>query len=179
MSYANAGGRVFAAHYGYVWLYNIAPFSGTATWTTGLNERGFATDPNTGFINTGFARGSLLAQWLETIGASSTLGQVQVGTLRGDVKSVVAPSLLWLTVNDSAAGNNVPLHYSFDTPVGDLPASQCGRVHYTDFHAEDADSSPTSGMTFPAECTTATATMTPQEKMVEYMMFDLDDCVAP
>ncbi len=32
INYANAGGRLFATHYSYSWLYNIAPFSGTATW---------------------------------------------------------------------------------------------------------------------------------------------------
>ncbi len=32
INYANAGGRVFATHFSYVWLYNDAPFSGTASW---------------------------------------------------------------------------------------------------------------------------------------------------
>ena len=33
-TYANLGGRVFATHYSYVWLFNDAPFSSTATWAT-------------------------------------------------------------------------------------------------------------------------------------------------
>ena len=37
VNYANSGGRVFATHYSYVWLYNDAPFSTTADW---------AVDPN-------------------------------------------------------------------------------------------------------------------------------------
>jgi hypothetical protein len=173
VNYANAGGRLFVAHYNYTWLYNIAPFSTTATWQVNAATT-FTSDPGTGYINTGFPRGAALAQWLQAIGATTTLGQVQVGKLRHDFLGVVAPSLLWLNVNDATAGN-VPLHYTFDTPVGVAPASQCGRVLYSDFHAEDTMVA--AGTTFPAECTTTT--MTPEEKMVEHMLFDLNDCVAP
>src|ERR1700691_3750065 len=46
ITYANAGGRLFIAHYGYTWLYNDAPFSTTATW---LPEGATPTpDPGTG-----------------------------------------------------------------------------------------------------------------------------------
>jgi hypothetical protein len=175
VNYANAGGRVFNAHFSYGWLYDIAPFSGTAAWAVdpnGLNV--FAKDPGTGIINQGFARGEVLASWLQAIGATTTLGQVTVSALRHDFTGVVAPSSLWLSVDDPTLGN-VPLHYTFDTPVGQ--ASQCGRVLFTDFHVEDAESTPTGGKMFPAEC--AATAMTATEKMVEYMLFDLDDCIAP
>ena len=32
INYANAGGRIFATHYSYIWLYNDAPWSSTAQW---------------------------------------------------------------------------------------------------------------------------------------------------
>jgi len=32
ISYTGQGGRVFATHFSYTWLYDIAPFSGTAAW---------------------------------------------------------------------------------------------------------------------------------------------------
>src|SRR5262249_13317778 len=51
---------------------------------------------------------------------------------------------------------------------------QCGRVLFDDFHVEDAQ---TSGLTFPAEC--STGPMTPQEKVLEFMIFDLGSCVTP
>ena len=65
------------------------------------------------------------------------------------------------------------MHYTFDTPVGATPAQQCGRVLFSDFHVEDAT---TDGTKFPAECTVPT--MTPQEKMLEFMIFDLGSCVS-
>src|SRR5262249_21348451 len=54
INYANAGGRVFAAHYSYVWLFNDPPFSTTATWNVNQPVV-FTNDPATGFINTTFA----------------------------------------------------------------------------------------------------------------------------
>ena len=79
---------------------NNAVWSPTANWT--LAEGAFASDPGTGLINTAAAnpRPTLLAKWLQFIGASTTYGQMSVNTLRQDFSGVVAPSLLWLSVDD-------------------------------------------------------------------------------
>jgi len=176
INYANAGGRLFTTHYSYVWLYNDAPFSGTANWNVdqGVIYSNDPTPGDIGILNTTFPRGNELAQWLQVVGASTTFGQIPIFVLRRDFDGVVAPSLLWMTTNDPTVGSNIPMHYTFDTPVGSPPANQCGRVLYNDYHVEDAV---TSGTTFPAECTVAT--MTPQEKMLEFDIFDLGSCVTP
>jgi hypothetical protein len=170
IDYANAGGRVFATHYSYVWLYNDAPFSGTANWNV---DQPFPTpDPQTGYIDQSFPKGKLLAQWLQVVNASTTLGQIPVNTLRHDYDGVIAPSQSWMTINQPTA--NASIHYTFNTPVGAAPAAQCGRVLFDDFHVEDATAG---GTTFPNEC--AGGTMTPQEKLLEFMIFDLTSCVTP
>ncbi len=177
IDYANAGGRVFATHYNYTWLYNDAPFSGTADWAVDPNDNNtFAKDPATGIINQGFPEGLALAQWLVLVGASTTQGQITVNTLRDDFKGAVAPSLVWITDDDARLGT-VPLHYTFDTPVGSAAGSQCGRVLFEDYHVENALNDPTGGKTFPAECTTTM--FTPQEKLLEFEIFDLSSCIAP
>jgi len=38
IDYTTAGGRVFATHYSYGWLYDITPFSGTATWDVNVSH---------------------------------------------------------------------------------------------------------------------------------------------
>jgi hypothetical protein len=48
-------------------------------------------------------------------------------------------------------------------------------VLFDDFHVENGNN--LGGQTFPAECTTGA--MTPQEKLLEFMIFDLGSCVAP
>jgi hypothetical protein len=174
VNYANAGGRVFATHFSYVWLYDAAPFSSTAVWQ--VNQGQPTPDPQVGYVNQSFPRGMALAQWLQIVGASNTLGQIQINTLRRDFNNVVAPSLLWISLGGTPIPpGNVPMHYTFDTPVGNPPAQQCGRVLFDDFHVENVNDS--GGEIFPHEC--ATGPMTPQEKLLEFMIFDLGSCVAP
>jgi hypothetical protein len=173
INYANAGGRVFATHFSYVWLFNDAPFSNTANWQVSQGQP--TPDPQTGYINQAFPRGATLAQWLQVVGGSTTLGQIQINTLRHDFNNVVAPSLLWISLGGTPIPpGTVPMHYTFDTPVGNPPAQQCGRVLFDDFHVENAM---TGGTMFPNECTVSG--MTPQEKMLEFMIFDLGASLCP
>ena len=98
-------------------------------------------------------------------------------------------------------GTQVPLHFTYNTPVNlvqDLtttpPSLQCGRVLFSDFHVADAREH---DEVFPTECGNACSQdsqcatggkcvsgrcldpMTPQEKLLEYMIFDLGSCVPP
>jgi hypothetical protein len=163
ISYANAGGRVYTSHYGYVWMYNNPPFNGVANWA--VNQSALADGPAT--VDQSFTDGQTMAQWLQLIGASTTLGQIAVQATKHDQNGVIAPTQSWLTLNDTAHGNPV-MQFTFNTPIG--TPNQCGRVLYNEYHVENPITSPT-GKSFPAECL-ATA-MTPQEKLLEYSLFDL------
>jgi sugar lactone lactonase YvrE len=172
INYANAGGRVFATHYSYVWLYNDTPFSGIADWDVNQGD----LPDGTATINTNFAGGQTLAQWLLNAGASTTYGQIAISTLRHDQNGIVAPTQTWLNLNDSGAGNP-SMQFTFNTPVGAAASDQCGRVLFNEYHVENA--SDTSGQTFPAECPSLSTPMTAQEKMLEYALFDLSTFVSP
>jgi uncharacterized repeat protein (TIGR02543 family) len=169
INYTNAGGRVVANHYGYVWLYNDAPFDTTADWDVGQAE---PPSPLMANINQSFAKGAQLATWLYDIGASTTLGEIPLDDGRHDFNGVVSPSEYWLSWQDGAT--TVPIQYTFNTPVGASAATQCGRVLYYDYHVE---STTVGAGTFPAEC--ATSPMTPQEKLAEFGIFDLTVPVSP
>jgi hypothetical protein len=164
INYANAGGRVFATHFSYVWLFNDAPFSGTAKWNVGQTD---PPSPMTATVNQSFPRGAAFAQWLQSVGASSTLGQVPIQDARHDFDAVLPPAQEWL------ASSSQPLHYTFNTPLGVPAAMQCGRALYSDFHV--ASSSTFGGNNFPTECDNSP--MSAQEKVLEFMMFDLSSCV--
>ncbi|MEO6954991.1 MAG: hypothetical protein ABI321_24540 [Polyangia bacterium] len=175
IDYANAGGRVFATHFSYGWLYNDAPFSSTAAWD--INQ---GTLPDqTGYIDTDFPKGQLLSDWLQVVGASTTPSQIPLNTLRWDADSIVAPAQRWMSINDANYGV-VPMHYTFNTPVGVASDKQCGRVLFDDFHVENhggVNYGSAYGLTFPNECDNNP--MTPQEKLLEFMIFDLGSCVTP
>ena len=164
VAFANAGGRVYASHYSYVWLYQNAPFNTVANWT-GISSSlpdGIAT------VDTTFSQGQTLSKWLQLVGASTTPGQIAVSTLRQDLRGVNKPTQSWLTLNNPAAGNPV-MQFVFDTPVGAV-TNQCGRVLFNEYHVETPAPSST-GKAFPAEC--GTGPMTPQEKLLEFSLFEL------
>ncbi len=172
ISYTNAGGRVFATHFSYVWLYDDAPFSSTANWTINSASN---DGPLTGIIDQSFPKGQALAAWLfqPAVGASSTLGQIPVNVVRYDFASATAPSQRWMyTQAPDPVG---PIHYTFNTPVGAAPAQQCGRVVFSDFHVEEYLPG-SQNKIFPTECT-PDAPLTPQEKLLEFMLFDLTSCI--
>jgi hypothetical protein len=181
-NYSAAGGRFFTTHFHYDMLQPNAAFSGTANWTLDNGSWGnLYGDPKwTANINQGFARGVTLSQWLNlAIVYGGTYGQIPVGVVRNDYSSVNGSTLNWLTAAGGGTGGppaGVPEHFTFDTPFG--AAQTCGRVVYSDFHVEsEQTNNGTKGVTFPGEC--PTGAMTPQEKLLEFMLFDLTSCVSP
>jgi len=165
VNYTSAGGRAFATHYSYTWLYNVSPFSTTAAFNTSTS----GANSTTGVVDTAFANGQALSKWLGLVGALSGPNQLNIVEPRYNLDSVAAPTSQRFVYE---LGSNLPLQYAFYTPVGTPPAQQCGRVVYSTFHVV---SGLTGGTTFPAEC--ANAPMTPQEKDLEFMLFDLANCI--
>jgi hypothetical protein len=169
LDYANAGGRVFATHFSYVWLATNPPFSTTAQWNVGQTP-----DPanQIGFVDQSFPKGVMLSAWLQNVGSSTTAGQIILQSLKHDLAGLVAPSQQWLSIQNPSAS----MLYTFQAPVGQPSNQQCGRVLFNDFHVE-VPGATTSGVKFPSECTAGA--MTPQEKLLEFMIFELGSCVGP
>ncbi|GEM_PF-1378185 len=174
-NYANAGGRVFATHYAYVWLSGNGSFAGTANWNPDWGIP--SSDSQTGYIDTGFPKGLQLAQWLQVAGATTTLGQVSLSSLRIDQTGVVAPTQSWVSIHDSGVSSSpIPMQFTFNTPVGAPAANQCGRVQFNEYHV--ADTTGTGGTVFPSECAPGMA-MTPQETMLAFSLLDLTSTITP
>jgi len=101
-------------------------------------------------------------------------------------------------------GKHLPLHFTYNTPVNlveDLkatpPALQCGRVLFSDFHVRDVMPQVEHDKVFPSQCGKACTKdsdcatdgtcvdsvcldpMNAQEKLLEFMIFDLGSCVPP
>jgi hypothetical protein len=170
VAFANAGGRVYSTHFSYAWLYNNPPFSTAAKWAP--NQASPSPDPGVATVNPAFSGSQELAQWLQLVGATTILGQMPISTLRKDLTAVVPPTEAWLNLNNTAAGNPV-MQLVFDTPI--LPTgqtgNQCGRVLFNEYHVENAGAA--TGQAFPTECTAGSTTMTAQEKLLEYSLFEL------
>jgi hypothetical protein len=174
VTYTNEGGRVFATHFSYAWLWDVAPFSGTATW--GVNgSYGSMSNSTDAVVDQTFPGGISFAAWLQAVGASTNLGNINIQQYRNDFTAInPADSQLWLS---TASGQ--PLHYTFYTQVGAPANAQCGRVLFSDFHVNPSGGGGGhGGGTFPTECTSDSGSLSPQEKALEFMVFDLSSCVS-
>jgi hypothetical protein len=140
INYANAGGRVFTTHYGYVWLQypyvksGYSDWRNAATWThqTGTTS---TQDPLTASLNTSFPKGSSLSDWLLKVSASTTAGSLILHEGRQDLSTIGTSSQSWMTAVNTSSGSSsfVPL-FTFNTPLGAAESDQCGRLVFSDFH---------------------------------------------
>ncbi len=191
--YAGLGGRVFASHFHYSW-FNQAPFAAydLATWTRGTN--------NTGNINaliqttlsdgvTAFPKGIAMQQWLTNVNALTNSPPelpIQVSRHNADVRAANAPSTAWIVADSLAPSPGATQYFSWDMPIPNPTAQPCGRVVYSDLHVgaasadygqgADTENVPLGSIT-PSGC--ANNPLSPQEKALEFMLFDLSSCLTP
>jgi hypothetical protein len=170
VAYANMGGKVFLTHYNYRFIFENDAWNTTGDWDDPNRAR--PQNPLTATIDQSFPKGMAFARWLEIVGAQSGPGQIQIRDPRRDLTTVTAAAQRFIF---STSPTSVQ-HYTFNTPVGTPEAGQCGRVLFSDFHVADADL-PTPPPAFPAAC--SDSPLTPQEKVLEFMLFDLASCVQP
>jgi hypothetical protein len=183
--YANKGGRVYATHFSYVWLYNsgAAPWNATASWVPDANSWTSAVAT----LDTSFSKGQAFAQWLNIVGGLNAPlpaanppwnppPKITINEARHDVDDpVVAPAQRWLYTTAADAPNISSVqHYTFNTDSTKPAAQQCGRVLFSDFHV--STNSATNNTVFPAECDSAA--LSTQEKVLAFMLFDLASCVS-
>ncbi len=223
--YLNAGGRAFASHYHYEWFsgslasnQNItAPSDWGPHLATWEDKTALPNGPDPGTIVTqltgggSFPKGQILASWLANVhalGINAPTGEVSLFQPRYNavVGASNPASQPWITTQpeaDSGVTQTQTMYFSFDTPVGGIPAdggvSYCGRSVFSDLHVSDdpsnmdtpngscdgidpngtggcADAGPPDQPP-PAGC--AMTDLAPQEKVLEFMLFDLASCVVP
>ena len=202
VQYVNSGGRAFAEHYHWGWLRSYpprkdttkypcvaggtanpcsiapdghAPFGEVATWDTG-GSSSLGTNI-TALVDTSFPKGQAFGQWLVSVGASTTQGSILLGS---DVKSTALTTLAGISqqwIYQSTPSSYVH-YFTFNAPVGEPAAVQCGRFVFTGLHVSTAVvANPDPKDTFPSNC--VTRDLSAPEKALEFMMFDLTSCLMP
>jgi hypothetical protein len=165
---------MFVTHYEYTYLYDVAPFSTVANWKVSQPYPTMNNAPLTGTIDQSFPKGMAFATWLQNLGATAPMpGQIQIAFPRHDVDGVVPPTQRWVYTETPATLQQ----FTFNTPVGTPEDKQCGRVLFSDFHVNDTPNAVAQMAVFPAECNQKP--MTPQEKVLEFLLFDLASCIQP
>jgi hypothetical protein len=178
--YAALGGRIFASHFHYAW-FNTGPFGShnLATWATGSNDLGNinASVVTTLWDSTPFIRGQALHDWLanpKVNALTNDLLPINSARHNADVSVANTVSQPWLVVSNATQQAQ---DFTFDTPFDVDAGSQCGRVAYSDMHVGAASGDYAGGKVTPSGC--ATGNLSPQEKALEFIFFDLSSCVTP
>lgn len=172
-TFADAGGRVFASHWHNWWIeHGPAPWPMAATF----NHRNDPPSPLAVTIDQSFPKGVALAQWLVNVGASPAPGgTLSINGAKRTLSAVNPPTQRWIYNTAQASVQ----YFSFTTPYG---AGSCGKVVFSDLHVTSGaggnmndSSAPT--LPFPTGC--RTTDLSPQEKALEFMLFDLSSCIIP
>jgi hypothetical protein len=169
VAYSNKGGRIFASHWHNYWLQ-----SGPAPWPQ-VATFGMGTQPNNfvGQVDRSFPKGNALADWLMNVGATTMPGLLPIQEAKRTV-TAIDPMLATAWIRSPMGGLPGVQYFTFNTPAGMPADKQCGRVVFTDIHVSAGDNT---GMPFPNACTSGE--LTPQEKALEFILFDLSSCVQP
>lgn len=182
INYANSGGRVFASDFAWSWFKGNGTFDQAASWSGAQNGGVTAAPVTIDLLNN--PKGTSFDQWLQNVGVSAA-GSDTIASISPafhNTNGVVAPTQQWLWYYDSYTSTVASMQFTFNTPVGATSMNQCGRATYSDWHAWQPGTGgatwPT-GAQFPKECDTATTPLTPQQTILEFMLFDLSACVQP
>ncbi len=165
--YTAAGGRVFASHWNNYFLEKGPdPFPATGDW----DHQPDLPNPITAQVDMTFPKGQALGDWLMNVGASQTLGEVEIKEAQHTVNAANPPAQQWIFAPD----HNSVQYFTFNTPIGVPEEEQCGRLVYSDIHVSSGDDI---GQPFPDGCNTTE--LSPQEKVLLFMLFDLSSCIIP
>jgi hypothetical protein len=176
--YIGDGGRVFASHWHNGWIANAQAPQKIQTVATFPNSSSLGTI--TDKINTGFTKGAALADWLILpavwgAGTPPPRGDLPVAGAKSTAGTVNAMlTQRWVDTDMMA-----PQYFSFDAPIGAAASAQCGEMVFTDLHVSSGTGGDSSaaGTPFPDGCTATS--LSPQEKALIFLLFDLTNCLQP
>nr|MBA3457571.1 hypothetical protein [Deltaproteobacteria bacterium] len=176
-AYADLGGRVFASHWHNIWIGGAfegggsqapAVWTGVATW----NDQGNLDNAEDTIDELDNPKGNAFATWMLNVMGSPTRGLISVVEPRITATAIdTAKAERWVYLQQN--GEQYPQIFQFTTPNEALPNDRCGKVVFSDMHVS-ADSA--SVTPFPTDC--ANSALTPQEKALAFMFFDLASCVS-
>jgi hypothetical protein len=173
--FADMGGRVFASHWHVYWFEQGPPaFQSIATF----NHRQGLPQMYTATIDTSTSNGMALSQWMVNVGGSPAPGGTvalnqNASNTTVDMVAGGNTSTRWIY-----AANRTPQAVQYMSATTPVPGGSCGRVVVSDLHVSAGGSnSDMPNKPFPTGC--VTTTLSPQEKVLEFMLFDIASCVVP
>jgi len=178
--YGDIGGRIFGSHYHNNWIRSEdgEPNQGYmqvvrfASGAHGLDN----PVPFPLMIDTSFPKGAAFRDWLVAVGATPTPGTILINDGEHTVDAVIPPlAQQWIYGQDTSRSPTKPVveYFSLTTPVGS--ANVCGRMVFSDVHVSQGGGT-NAAVPFPTRCGAIPTELSPQQKALEFMLFDLSSC---
>jgi hypothetical protein len=188
-AYADLGGRVFASHWHNIWIGGNFTGGGAgnpkpAVWDTIAQWRSNDGNPGNPILidEASNPKGNAFSNWMVNVKGSGPQAQTGVApdTARGQISLKNGTGRATSTMLDLARAErwvytnaNTPQMFQFTTPNEKDIAERCGKVVFTDMHVSG---DPGTGG-YPNAC--PLTPLTPQEKALAFMFFDIASCVGP
>jgi hypothetical protein len=178
-NYADAGGRVFLSHWHNIWVEGATTPAGPqrpAVWpsiATFNNSNTTFGNENDIIDETANPKGNAFATWMINVMGSPSRGQIPIAAATG--KNTVAsldPAKAERWVYWQRGTTQFPQNFQFTTPNEQPLEARCGKVVFSDMHVSGA---PMPDKAYPAAC--PLTPLTPQEKALAFMFFDIASCV--
>jgi hypothetical protein len=182
--YASAGGRVFMSHWHNIWIGGEGgtPSHGLADWESVATFDYSAPEDDDDTVATideaSNPKGMSFATWLVNVGASTMRDQIPISEARYTLASNdPTASERWAFIDPNLAvtkGHTSVQDLLFTTPLDQPEDSRCGKVVFSDMHVSSGSTS-SSSVPYPNGC--SMTPLSPQEKALAFIFFDIASCV--
>ena len=189
--YADMGGRVFMTHWHNIWIggeqnkpsHGIPAWESVATWNFGAAQD---LEQATSSVDTvQNPKGASFATWLTNVGASTVPGQIPINGARYTCTAddpTEGTQFLYIDPTIPTNANHTSVQdLQFTTPVGATADQACGKVVFSDMHVSSGSTS-SNGQPYPGPGSgkgCAQTDLSPQEKALAFIFFDISSCVTP
>lgn len=186
--YIAAGGRLYATDWSYDFVQQIPEFAPFICFEDGEDckntmphrfhgavAHGGDSDPLSAAVDQSSPSGRALAAWLEALPTPVPASRIPIQDLLPGWVMIAQPALdmdrypstVWLSAQ--AKGRRRPLTMTFDYP----PQVMCGRVLFSSYHTRER----LNRQLFPAYCPLPGDGVPVQERILEFLLFELSDCL--
>lgn len=178
--YADLGGRVFLSHYHNIWVDGETgnPAHAPPVWKDIASCEADGYDSGDDIIDQiKNPKGPAFARWMQNVMATGPNAVIPIEGGRQTCTSIDdTKAERWVYFVDQATNEQYPQNFQFSTPNEVPEAQRCGKVVFSDMHVASGSSS-NAGEAFPNGC--SNAPMSPQEKALSFMFFDIASCLGP
>ncbi len=171
-AFADVGGRAFFSHYESLWIGgngSAAPAVWPQVASCNIDNYPNPVDQTAIIDQVNNPKGPAFAQWMVNVMGSTVAGQVFVEDTRETCSMIdTTKAERWVHLQGGQLQN-----FQFTTPAEAATDAKCGKIVMSDMHVSGGG---TSG-SFPTACGPAGGALSPQEKALAFMFFDIAGCV--